>query len=129
MFKLDSCQIVRSYHVMSRGKQRLTLMPYSNASGTHKLKLLVVGKSVKPHAFKNTNIALSVIYKVQKRAWASHEVFLEWYKRDFVPSVKTFLTKYHLPLKAVLLLDNAPSHSGEDELRIKTRDGYIEVML
>ena len=34
-------------------KERVKFMPCSNAVGTHKLPLLVIGKSVKPRAFEN----------------------------------------------------------------------------
>lgn len=40
-------------------KERITFMPCSNASGSYKLKLLVLGKSMKPRAFKNVHIPVS----------------------------------------------------------------------
>lgn len=40
----------------------------------------------------------------------TQEVFQEWYSESFVPSVKDFLKQNKLPLKAILLLDNAPGH-------------------
>lgn len=110
-------------------KERLTLMVCANASGTHALKLLVVGKSKYPRAFKNVKVeSLPVTYKSQSRAWVTKEIFHDWYTNSFVPQVKAELKKNKLPMKALLLLDNAPGHPDADELKIKTADGYIEAM-
>ncbi|GFS99558.1 tigger transposable element-derived protein 1, partial [Nephila pilipes] len=45
-------------------------------------------------------------------------LFIEWMNIVFGPSVKKYLIDNGLPLKCVLLLDNAPSHSPgfEDDL-------------
>lgn len=110
-------------------KERITLMVCANASGTHKLKLLVVGKSKNPRALKNVKVeSLPVTYMCQSRAWVTKEVFHVWYFKSFVPQVKQELKKEKLPVKALLLLDNAPGHPDKDELKVKTADGYIEVM-
>lgn len=85
-------------------KERITLMVCANASETHKLK------NVKAES-------LPVTYMCQSRAWVTKEVFHDWYFKRFVPRVKQELKKEKLPVKALLLLDNA----------IKTADGYIEV--
>ncbi|XP_066903730.1 jerky protein homolog-like [Halyomorpha halys] len=93
-------------------KERLTLALCSNGSGTHKLPLFVIGKSRKPRAFKNiSNLsALPVHYRVQKSAWMDRELFSEWFNNVFVPEVANYLKNKNLPQKAILLLDNAPSH-------------------
>jgi|AKYZ01.1.fsa_nt_gi Tc5 transposase DNA-binding domain./DDE superfamily endonuclease./CENP-B N-terminal DNA-binding domain. len=106
-------------------KDRLTFMPCSNASGTHKLELLVIGKSKNPRAFKNAK-HLPVKYKHQNKAWMTRELFSEWFHEEFVPSVKKFLNKQNLSQKALLVLDNCPGHPDEDEL--KSKDGLIKVM-
>lgn len=112
-------------------KERLTVMPCTNASGSHKLKLMVVGKSKKPRPFKNLKMEdLPVVYKSQSRAWVSRVIFKEWYHDNFVPSVKEFFKRNKLPQKALLLLDNAPGHplEEEEEMKVKTKDGSIEIM-
>lgn len=110
-------------------KDRITLMTCANASGSHMLKLLVVGKSKQPRAFKNVKIeSLPVNYTSQSRAWVTKEIFHDWYINNFVPQVKAELKKNKLPVKALLLLDNAPGHPDKDELKVKTVDGCIEVM-
>lgn len=105
-------------------KDRVTIMPCANASGTHKLKLLFIGKPKNPRAFKNGNIPL--VYKNQNKAWVSYELFIDWFHNDFVPEVRKFLKSKNLPPKAVLLLDNAPAHGPNDEL--SSRDGKIQTL-
>lgn len=104
-------------------KDRITVMVCANASGNHKLSLLVIGKSKKPRAFKNLNLnALPAKYCNQKSAWMSQEIFSEWFHKKFVPEVKAHLAEKKLPQKALLLMDNAPTHpTGE----IKSADGNI----
>lgn len=100
-----------------KSKERLTILACSNATGNHKLKLVVVGKSAKPRAFKNVAMpALPAAYKNQKNAWMDRDIFKRWFFDSFVPDVKKFLEGKRLPVKAVLLLDNAPSHPNEEEL-------------
>lgn len=99
-------------------KNRLTIATCSNASGDHKLPLFVIGKSKKPRAFKNINMeTLPVYYRAQKSAWMDCFLFKEWFFDAFVPAVKKYLKAKNLPIRAILLLDNAPSHPSEDELQ------------
>lgn len=50
-----------------KSKERLTILACSNATGNHKPKLVVIGKSAKPRAFKNVTMsALPAAYKNQK---------------------------------------------------------------
>lgn len=58
-----------SAHVHKVIKERITVLVCANASGTHRLPLLIIGKSKKPRCFKNINMeALPVKYEAQKRA-------------------------------------------------------------
>lgn len=92
-------------------KERVTVAVCSNSSGTHKLPLLVIGKSKKPRAFKNINVtSLPVTYKNQRSAWMDSYIFKDWFINDFVPKVTKHLKSLKLPVKAVLVLDNAPTH-------------------
>ncbi|GFY69408.1 HTH CENPB-type domain-containing protein [Trichonephila inaurata madagascariensis] len=56
-------------------KERVTAMVCANASGTHTLPLLVIGKSEKPPCFKNVS-CLPTLYKAQKSAWMNSAFFL-----------------------------------------------------
>uniref|UniRef100_A0A8C4SMY0 HTH CENPB-type domain-containing protein n=1 Tax=Erpetoichthys calabaricus TaxID=27687 RepID=A0A8C4SMY0_ERPCA len=88
-------------------KQHLTVL----------LPLMVIGKSAKPRCFKNMNMnSLPVFYRNQKKAWMDRALFKEWFDKQFVPKVKTFNKENGLPPRALLLIDNAPSHPEEMQL-------------
>lgn len=107
-------------------KERLTVMCCANASGTYKLKLCVVGKAKNPRSFKGTAKSnLPVTYYNQKAAWMDRVIFKNWFDHNFVPQVREHLKSIGLPERAVLLLDNAPSHPNENVL--KSDDGQIFV--
>ncbi|XP_028649015.2 jerky protein homolog-like [Erpetoichthys calabaricus] len=98
-------------------KQRLTVLACSNASATNKLPLMVIGKSAKPRCFKNMNMnSLPVFYRNQKKAWLDRALFKKWFDKQFVPKVKAFNKENGLPPRALLLIDNAPSHPEEMQL-------------
>lgn len=99
-------------------KNRLTFMPCCNATGTHKLPLLVIGKANKPRCFKNAQIP--VVYKASGKGWMSRNIFLDWFNNHFIPDVKRFQkeTGETSTPKALLLLDNAPSHPKEEDVNI-----------
>lgn len=107
-------------------KERITLMCCSNATGDHKVKLFIIGKSKKPRSFKGTRaVNMPVDYSNQKKGWMNKDIFYDWFHNKFCPSVRQFLKSSGLPQKAVLLLDNAPSHP--DEMLLKSDDGGISV--
>ena len=98
-------------------KQCVTVLACSNAAGTNKLPIMVIGKSEKPRALKNMNMnSLPVYYRNQKEAWMNSVLFKEWFEKQFVPSVRRFNRENGLPLRALLLIDNAPSHPSEMQL-------------
>ncbi|KAK3880372.1 hypothetical protein Pcinc_015138 [Petrolisthes cinctipes] len=98
-------------------KERLTLLLCANASGRHRIKLFVIGKSKNPRAL-NGITSLPVIYDAQNNAWMSAALFKEWYFTHFVPSIKAHFKKIGLPedSKCVLLLDNCSPHPPAHEL-------------
>ncbi|XP_036339760.1 jerky protein homolog-like [Rhagoletis pomonella] len=53
-------------------------------------------------------------------------IFKERFHESFVPQVELFLKEKNLPIKALLLIDNAPSHPNEAELA--TENGRIFAM-
>ena len=99
-------------------------MACSNSTGTHKLPLMFVGKSLNPRCFKH--VSLPVKYYSQKNAWVDTNIFTDWFKKHFVPSVKKHLTESGLPIKALLLLDNAPAHP--DVSVLQSENGNIKAM-
>lgn len=105
-------------------KQRVTAMVCANASGTNRLPLVLIGTAKKPRCFKGTNMnALPVHYYDQKNAWMSQAIFTDWFHKIFVPNVRKDLKSKNLPPKAILLLDNAPSHPECSQLI--SEDGNI----
>ena len=44
------------------------------------------------------------------------EIFADWFHKEFVSAVKRYLSEKSLPVKALLLLDNAPAHPDESVL-------------
>ena len=122
---LVSCR-EKSAPGFKKSKDRLTVLGCTNATGTHKLKPVMIGKFAKPRCFKNVNMeALPVIYKSQRNAWMNSEIFAEWFKKDFVPSVKRHQRAQNIRSpKALLLIDNCSAHPQE----LKTRDGSVTCM-
>ena len=113
--KTLACRHEKGAAGMKKQKDRVTLMACSNATGKHKLPLVCIGKSRNPRCFKNINKdALPVRYYAQRSAWMDCSIFTTWFQNEFVPSVKKYLRDNKLGYKALLLLDNAPSHPSSD---------------
>jgi hypothetical protein len=93
-------------------KDRLTLLFCGNASGDCKLKPLLIYHSENPMVFKKHKVQktqLSVMWRSNTKAWVTREYFSEWFNVVFGPSVKSYLDEKTLPLKALLIMDNAPA--------------------
>ena len=82
----------------------------SNASGTIKLPLHMIGKSQRPRCFEGVNMdLLPVKYCGQKNA-------CDWFHHQFVPHVRSKLSSLGENPTALLLLDNCSAHPDEEEL-------------
>nr|XP_022912081.1 tigger transposable element-derived protein 1-like [Onthophagus taurus] len=111
-------------------KDRLTLLVLSNASGDLKIKPLLVYHSENPRIFKKNNVIkskLSVHWKSNQKAWVTQVIFNEWILETFAPAMKKFLLEKELPLKALLILDNAPSHPKDLEKILQENYPFIKV--
>ena len=98
-------------------KDRVTLMACANASGLIKLPLVFVHKSLNPRCFKNLDKNdLPVEYYAQKNSWMDSSIFKAWFHEKFVPSCRKALGERGLTKRAILLLDNAPSHPDVESL-------------
>lgn len=99
-------------------KERLTVLACANAAGTHKLKLMIIGKSARPQSFKGVKI-FPVIYKNNKRAWITQESFTDWYENHFIPEARNHCTSVNLPLdaKIMLIVDNCTAHPRAESLK------------
>lgn len=97
-------------------KERLTVLTCANASGRHKIKLLVIGKSKCPRALKGMQ-HLPVSYRAQKNAWMNKVIFRDWFFQEFVPAARENMQKLaKSDSKCLLLLDNCSAHPDETEL-------------
>lgn len=59
-------------------KTRITVVVAANATGTQKKKLLVIGKSKRPHVFRGQNVP--VPYCGQTNAWMDGKFFMDTLK-------------------------------------------------
>ena len=113
-----------SFHSTKALKERITIMPCSNAAGSHKLRLAFVGKAKKPKSLKGADLrCLPVDYFNQRQAWMDTVIFKEWFHHKFVPQVRDFLMRYNLPPRAMLILEKTPSHPPAESLT--SDDGNI----
>lgn len=102
-------------------KDRFTLLLCGNASGDCKIKPLLVYHSENPRAFKTNNIMkskLPVMWRTNSKAWLTRQFCTEWVHEVFGPEVKKYLEEKNLPLRCLLIMDNAPAHPPglEDDL-------------
>lgn len=92
-------------------QDRLMLFLGGNAAGDFKLKPLSVYHSENPRALKGySKPNLPVIWRSNKKAWATRSIFHEWFTYFFCPAVEKYCAKNNLSNKALLILDNAPRH-------------------
>lgn len=112
-------------------KDRLTLALCANASGDLKIKPLLVYHSENPRAFKAHNVSkdkLAVFWRSNAKAWVTRLLFVEWVNCCFGPAVKKYLEENGLPLKCILVLDNAPAHPPGLEEQIHPDFDFIKVL-
>ncbi|GBN02692.1 Jerky [Araneus ventricosus] len=88
-----------------------------SGAGSHKTKLFVIGKSVKPRAFKNVKV-FPVIYWSNKRAWMTQHLMNDWFENHFVPEARRHLSGNGFPAdaKILLILDNCTAHLSPEIL-------------
>ncbi|KAL1767299.1 jerky protein-like [Sigmodon hispidus] len=100
-----------------QGKDRLTVLMCANATGSHRIKPLAIGKGGGPRAFRGIQ-HLPIAYKAQGNAWVDKEIFSDWFHHIFVPSVREHFRTIGLPedSKAILLLDHSRAYPQESEL-------------
>ena len=48
--------------------------------------------------------------RVNRKAWVTSELFMDWIHTRFIPQVKRYLAGKKLSFKVLLLLDNAHGH-------------------
>ena len=104
--KTENKKTVRGTKAMD-AKDRLTAYIATNASGTHKIPLSVIGKSKKPRCFgKVRPTDLPATYFSQTNAWSDTVVFKCWFRQVFLPAVRSRTAG-----KVLLLIDNCGPHA------------------
>ena len=108
-------------------KDRVTLMACCNATGTIKLPLVFIHKPAKPLCFRQIDMAsLPFDYYSQKNSWMDSSIFNKWFFEKFIPKCRVGLRELGVPQRALLLLDNAPSHPDVEML--SSDDGQISCL-
>lgn len=116
-------KFIKTEYKQTYDADKITFMPCSNATGTHKIDLLVIGTK----SADEINISsLPICYKTQTNCWLTREIFTEWFHEEFVPAVRQFMITNHLPEKALLILDEAPGYP--EEYYLKSNDWMIQAM-
>ena len=59
---------------------------------------------------------LNVMWKADSKAWVTRRYFIEWIHEVFAPSVKKHLWEKQLPLRALVVKDNALAHPPGSEM-------------
>ena len=91
-----------------KSKERVTVALGANATGSHKLRPFLIGKSAKPRAFKNFDASLYVKYRSNKKAWMTSPLFSDWMD-ELNQEMKN--AGRHI----ALVIDNASSHGKETQ--------------
>jgi len=107
VLRSESTDTVRGIKEMS-AKNRVTLYVCTNADGTHKLPLGVIGKAAKPACFSLRDIPSDMAYFSQERAWSDTMTMQQWFSYLFIPSIRKRTSQ-----QVALILDNASSHGKE----------------
>jgi hypothetical protein len=66
------------------------------------------------------------MWRSHRKALVTRQLFTEWFIEVFAPSVKEYLEEKNLPLKALLVMDNAPADQGLEE-DVSAEYGFIQV--
>lgn len=99
-------------------RERLTVLCCTNATGSHKLKLVCIGRGQRVRTFTTQEVKnLSVNYYSQETAWMDSDIFKNWFHSVFCPAVRLHLAQQGLPENALLLIDRNSSHPDEQQLR------------
>ncbi len=134
IYSADECGLnFKEIPVLSPSKQSITLLLCCNATGKHRLPLLVINNNSNPACFEvNTGTkkhqidkaALPVRYSHSPKAWITLEIFEQWFHDEFVPKTRAHLNSLNLEEKAVLLIDNCPAHP----MKLESSDGKIKAL-
>jgi len=92
-------------------KNRVTLLLGGNAEGDFKFKPFLIHNAANPRAMKGLDKNnLPVHYRSNRKAWMTSELFKNWVLECAIPEIRFYCKKENLNFKALIIIDNAPSH-------------------
>ena len=89
-----------------KAKDRVTTFVRTNATGTQKLSMAIIGTAKQPRCFKIR--APAVPYFQHKDAWADTVTFRAWFYRVSIPFIRKTTSR-----KVALVMDNCGSHGND----------------
>lgn len=98
-------------------KDRLSAFMCTNASGTDKVEMVIIGKAKNPRCFEKNKCCLK--YFQQANAWADTATFRKWWLEVFLPHIRRTT---HRPV--LLLMDGCSSHEDLEDDK-----GQVTVMV
>lgn len=102
--KAKDCKTARGLKLM-KAKDRVTLFVCTNANGTDKVPLCLIGKSKSPRCFNNGPPRLK--YFNEAKAWSDSKVFKKWWE-FFLNHIRSKTAD-----KVLLIMDNCGPHGAE----------------
>lgn len=89
-----------------KAKDRVALTTCTNATGTHKIPLAMIGKAAKPWCFRAHQSPIP--YNNQANAWNDSKLTKWWFRDIFLPEIRKRTSR-----QVVLLADNFGSHDAD----------------
>ncbi|XP_043591715.1 jerky protein homolog-like [Bombus pyrosoma] len=107
-------------------EDHVTILLCTNATGCHKLPVLIIGSIAEPQGSSILNDGISTTYKVKANAWLDNIIFNQWFEEYFLKSVKERQEKNGRRQETVLLLDNnRVAHNLKD---LNKKDKFVKVV-
>lgn len=93
-------------------KTRITVMFCVNASGSHKMKPLVIHTARHPRSFNHLSDMRDapVYWRASPKGWMRGTVMTEWFQSCFIPDARRRCRQDGREFKVLLTMDNCPSH-------------------
>jgi hypothetical protein len=86
-----------------KDKTRISLVVASNADGSDRIPLWLIGTAKTPRALRGVNFSnLGCVWRWNKKAWMRQDIMEEW--------LRAFYARIPIHKKALLFLDNASPH-------------------
>lgn len=89
-----------------KAKDRITAFVCTNADGSQKVDMSIIGKAQNPRCFRMGKP--HVPYFSQKNAWADNVVFKRWFSEVFLPHVRKTTSR-----PVALVMDNCGPHGAD----------------